>query len=149
MVKTLILTHGGLATELLSAARTIVGELPPDFEAVTLDWDDSFEVALEKANRALQRMSSTNGTLILTDMYGGTPYNVASSLRDPGKIEVVTGVNLPMVVRLGCPGATERNLESLAAWIQKKARGSIRRAGEGNGFQLHRGAECGDDRKGD
>ncbi|MEJ2084865.1 MAG: PTS sugar transporter subunit IIA [Acidobacteriota bacterium] len=147
MVKTLILTHGGLATELLKAARTIVGELGPDFEAVTLEWDDSFEVALEKAKQALKRMSSTNGTLILTDMYGGTPYNVASSLRDPGKIEVVTGVNLPMVVRLGCPGATERSLEGLATWIQKKAKGSIRRAGEGNGSNPLEGAKCEDDRK--
>ena len=133
MVKTLILTHGGLARELLDAARAIVGELPTEFRAVTLDWDDSFEVALEKTQRALERFNSSNGTLILTDMYGGTPYNVASSLRDPGNVEVVTGVNLPMVVRLGCPGASEMSLESLAVWIQTKARRSIRRAGEGNG----------------
>ena len=88
MVKTVILTHGGLADELLRAARTIVGELRSEFQAVTLEWDDSFEVALEKTRRALEESSSANGTLILTDMYGGTPYNVASSLRQAGKIEV-------------------------------------------------------------
>ena len=145
MVTTLILTHGGLARELLNAAQTIVGELPSEFKAVTLEWDDSFEVALEKTKRALESFSSANGTLILTDMYGGTPYNVASSLRDPGKIEVVTGVNLPMVVRLGCPGASEKSPESLAVWIQTKARRSIRRAGEGNGSVSTRDSESADD----
>jgi PTS system mannose-specific IIA component len=145
MATTLILTHGGLARELLNAAKTIVGELPSEFRAVTLDWDDSFEVALEKTQRALEGFDSANGTLILTDMYGGTPYNVASSLRDPGKIEVVTGVNLPMVVRLGCPGASEMSLESLAVWIQIKARRSIRRAGEGNGSDSSRDSVTEDD----
>ncbi len=145
MVKTLILTHGGLARELLQAAKTIVGDLPTEFQAVTLEWDDSFEVALEKTKTALESFNIGNGTLILTDMYGGTPYNVASSLRDPGKIEVVTGVNLPMVVRLGCPGASEKDLESLAAWIQTKAKLSIRLAGEGNGSSSPEESGCEDD----
>ena len=145
MVKTLILTHGGLGEELLAAAREIVGDLPPDFVAVTLEWDDSFEVALEKAKRGLETLHAPNGTLILTDMYGGTPYNVASSLRDAGRVEVVTGVNLPMVVRLGCPGAGDRSLDKLAAWIQRKAKSSIRRAGEENGGGRAEVAECVDD----
>jgi PTS system mannose-specific IIA component len=148
MVKTLILTHGGLARELLQAAKTIVGDLPTEFQAVTLEWDDSFEVALDKTKTALESFEIGNGTLILTDMYGGTPYNVASSLRDPGKIEVVTGVNLPMVVRLGCPGASEMDLESLAAWIQTKAKLSIRLAGEGNGSSSPEESGWEDDRTG-
>ena len=138
MVSTLILTHGRLASELLEAAETIVGELPEDFAALTLEWDDSFEVALEA-------LGSANGILILTDMYGGTPYNVAASLRAEGRVEVVTGVNLPMVVRLGCPGATEKDVEVLAEWIQSKARGSICLAGEGNGNTRERDSGCGDD----
>ena len=145
MVSTLILTHGRLASELLEAAETIVGELPEDFAALTLEWDDSFEVALEKTRVALEALGSANGTLILTDMYGGTPYNVAASLRAEGRVEVVTGVNLPMVVRLGCPGATDRDVEALAQWIQSKARGSICLAGEGNGNTSERDSGCGDD----
>lgn len=136
MVKMVILTHGGLAEELLEAATTIVGELPSEFLAIALDWEDSFEVALAKTERALEESGSTNGTLILTDMYGGTPYRVATSLRRPGKIEVVTGVNLPMVVRLGCPGVSEMQLDLLATWIQNKAQSSIRLAGEGNGTDV-------------
>lgn len=130
--RTLILTHGSLAEELLRAAETIVGALP-SFRVLTLDWDDSFEEAERKTREALAELESDEELLILTDMYGGTPYNVAVSLAQPGRVEVVTGVNLPMVVRLGCPGANKRSIGELAQWIQEKARQSICRAGEGNG----------------
>lgn len=132
MVSTVILTHGGLAEELLQAARTIVGEMPR-FHAVTLDWDDSFEEASRKTELALQRIDAEDEVLILTDMYGGTPYNVAAAIVEAGRLEVVTGVNLPMVVRLGCPDVEGMDVGQLATWIQAKARRSICRAGEGNG----------------
>ena len=66
-----------------------------------------------------------DGLLILTDIYGGTPNNVALTLRQPGRVEVVSGVNLPMVVRLGCGAESERSLEEIAEWIGSKARASI------------------------
>lgn len=65
------------------------------------------------------------GLLILTDIYGGTPNNLALTLRQPGRVEVVSGVNLPMVVRLGCGNVSDRSLEELAEWIGGKARTSI------------------------
>ncbi len=129
MVTTVIVTHGKMAQELLGAAKIIVGELP-QFVAVSLDWEDSLEKAKEKTQRALASVNSSHEVLILTDMYGGTPYNVASSFYEPGRVEVVTGVNLPMVVRLGCPGATDKPISELAEWIQGKTRASICRAGE-------------------
>jgi PTS system mannose-specific IIA component len=132
MVTTLILTHGGLARELLLAAETIVGDTS-HFRAVTLDWTDSFEEALGKTRDTLAELQPGAQVLILTDMYGGTPYNVAMSLAESGRIEVVTGVNLPMVVRLACPGSNETGVSELARWIQDKARASICLAGEGNG----------------
>ena len=132
MVTTLIVTHGGLAQELLSAAETIVGDLQ-SFEIVTLDWSDSFDEALRKVRTVLDDLDSRQEVLILTDMYGGTPYNVASSLVEPGRIEVVTVVNLPMVVRLGCPDTMDKGVGELAEWIEGKARSSICRAGKGNG----------------
>lgn len=77
-----------------------------------------------------------DGLLILTDIYGGTPSNVALTMRRPGRVEVVSGVNLPMVVRLGCGGESSMSLEERAKWIREKARSSIcsgeRREG-GNG----------------
>ncbi len=129
MVSTLILTHGGLARELVEAAEMILGR-QPRFDAVSLSWTDSFEEAAEKVRRALEALDTVGGVLILTDMYGGTPYNVAASFHRPGEIEVVSGVNLPMVVRLGCPGVNEMEVSDLASWIQAKARGSICRTGE-------------------
>ena len=129
MVSTLILTHGGLARELVEAAEMILGR-QPRFEALSLSWTDTFEESAEKTRRALEELDADAGVLILTDMYGGTPYNVAASFHKTGEIEVVSGVNLPMVVRLGCPGVDEMEVTELARWIQGKARGAICRAGE-------------------
>ena len=83
MVTTVILTHGGLAGELVEAAEMILGRRP-SFEAVSLAWTDSFEEAAEKARKALDGLDIDGGVLILTDMYGGTPYNVAASFHRPG-----------------------------------------------------------------
>lgn len=134
MVTTLIVTHGGLAEELLAAAEIIVGE-QKSFSFLTLDWDDSFEEARRKTEAAIEELDldADDQVLILTDMYGSTPYNVAASLAEPGKIEVLSGVNLPMVVRLGCPDIGGKTVTELAEWIQAKARTSICRAGVGNG----------------
>ena len=129
MVRTLILTHGGLARELVEAAEMILGQ-QPSFLAVSLSWSDTIEESTDKTRQALASFEGDDGVLILTDMYGGTPYNVAASFHEPGEIEVVSGVNLPMVVRLGCPGVNEMDVTELAAWIQTKARGAICRAGE-------------------
>ena len=128
IVTTLIVTQGGLADELLAAARKIVGGECP-LAALSLDWEDSFEAARAKLLRAIDSLSvDGDGLLILTDTYGGTPNNVALTLRQPGRIEVLSGVNLPMVLRLGClrsePGMT---LEEMAEWIGERARASIRR----------------------
>jgi PTS system mannose-specific IIA component len=134
MVTTVILTHGGLANELLAAAEVILG--PQDrFRIVTLDWADTFDEARAKTEAVLSQLDSDSEVLILTDMYGGTPYNVATSLVDPGRVEVVTGVNLPMVVRIGCPDTKDKQVSELAEWIQAKARKSICRAGADNGSE--------------
>ena len=128
MVSTLILTHGGLARELLSAAEIIVGGLE-GFTALSLEWTDSFDEAQAKTLQTLEELPAQDGVLILTDIHGGTPFNVAASFRQAGEVEVVAGVNLPMVVRLACKGARDMNVSMLADWIQEKARGSIRKAG--------------------
>lgn len=129
MVTTLIVTHGRMAQELLDAAQMIVGEMPR-FVAVSLDWDDSVEEVTEKTRRALETVDPADEVLILTDMYGGTPFNVATGFFQPGRVEVVTGVNLPMVVRLGCPRSNEMRVSELADWILEKSRASICRAEE-------------------
>jgi len=130
MVGTLILSHGQLARELLAAAEVING--PSDgVRALCLDWNDSLEDAAEKTRRVCDAMIGPDGLLILTDIYGGTPHNVAKALAEPGRIEVVTGANLPMVVRLCCRDRDERPVEELAAWISGKGQRSICRATPG------------------
>ncbi len=124
MVGVLILTHGGVAPELLSAARVISGDLEA-FEALPLEWSDGFDEAQIKVKTVLDRLDNDQGVLILTDILGGTPFNVAMAFRDPGRIEIVAGVNLPMVVRLGCLVNQEMPLSELTKWIRDKGRSSI------------------------
>jgi PTS system mannose-specific IIA component len=139
IVTTLILTQGRLAEELAAAARRIVGEIP-NLAALGLDWDDSLEASRSRLERLVASLPADGALLILTDIYGGTPSNLALALRRPGRVEVVSGVNLPMVVRLGCRGveADDMPLEELARWIRGKARDSIcygngRRGGRNGG----------------
>jgi PTS system mannose-specific IIA component len=124
MIGKLILTHGGLARELLSAAQTISGRLSR-FEALSLDWNDGIEEAKAQISAAIDRLDEGQGVLILTDMYGGTPCNVATVFHQPGKVEILTGVNLPMVLRLACQSIEDGNLSDIAHWLQLKAQRSL------------------------
>ena len=130
MFRVLVLTHGRLADELVSSARTIAGDVP-DVTALSLPWEDSLEEAKSKVGVALDNLANGDGVLILTDMYGGTPFNVARGFAEPGRVEVVTGVNLPMVVRVSCKAASEpfeggrETLSEVALWIQGKGQNSI------------------------
>jgi PTS system mannose-specific IIA component len=94
-----VVTHGQLATELLNAAEMIVGDLP-QFVAVSIGWHDDVDVAREAIARSLERVRSDEGVLILTDMFGGTPANLGVTFLEPDKVEVITGVNLPMLIKL-------------------------------------------------
>ena len=124
MVGTLILTHGGLAHELLAAAEVITGTLR-GFEALGLAWTEGVDEARARIGASLERLDTGDGVLILTDRFGDTPTNAALTLAKPGRVAVVTGVNLPMVVRLGCLTAQEMRLDVLARWLQTKGRQSI------------------------
>lgn len=133
MVSTLILTHGGLARELLAAAETIAGTLP-SFRTLCLDWNEGPDVAVRKARLIIEELDDGDGVIILTDMYGGTPNNVALRLREPDRVEVISGVNLPMVLRLGCRsggGCESMQVGELARWLESKGRASVRRVDVG------------------
>ncbi len=125
MVKALIISHGGLAHELLSSAERIAGRTVHHLFALALDWDESPERAQQRLARSIEEIGVEDGLLILIDMFGGTPYNVAKTFRRPGKIEIVAGVNLPMVLRLACLEEGEKTFGELAEWIRDKARRSI------------------------
>jgi PTS system mannose-specific IIA component len=99
MIGVVVVTHGQLATELLNAAETIVGDLPR-FAAVSIGWHEDTEDARGEIEQAIARVEQGAGVLILTDMFGGTPSNLAMSFLAQSKIEVITGVNLPMLIKL-------------------------------------------------
>jgi PTS system mannose-specific IIA component len=94
-----IVTHGHLAGELLAAAEMIIGPIS-HITAVSIGWHDDVDAARDEVQRAITRVSQRNGVLLLTDMFGGTPTNIASMFLEEGVTEVVTGVNLPMVIKL-------------------------------------------------
>ena len=99
MIGVIVVTHGQLATELVNAAETIVGELPR-FAAVSIGWHEDTEDARNDIAEAITRVDEGAGVLILTDMFGGTPANLAMTFLEQGRVEVITGVNLPMLIKL-------------------------------------------------
>ncbi|MEW5982459.1 MAG: PTS sugar transporter subunit IIA [Acidobacteriota bacterium] len=110
MIGVVVVTHGQLARELLSAAEAIVGDLPR-FAAVSIGWHDDVEDAREEIRQAVVRCQQGKGVVILTDMFGGTPSNLGMTFLEPGAVEIVTGVNLPMLIKL----AGLRNSDDLLA----------------------------------
>lgn len=127
MFGVLIVTHGRLATELLATAETVMGRQRSEFEALSLDWGEGVEAARERIAACLLRLDRGSGVLILTDMFGDTPSNAAASFVQPGRVELLSGVNLPMVVRLGCADVHQMDLATVAEWLESKGRRSIGR----------------------
>lgn len=123
MIGVVVVTHGRLATELLNATEMIVGELP-QFVAVSIGWHDDVNEALEQIVKAVDRVKSPSGVLILTDMFGGTPSNLGISLLQENAVEVITGVNLPMLIRaVGLRDASD--LLAVAREMREHARAAI------------------------
>ena len=123
MIGGLIVTHGRLATELLNAAEAIVGEVG-NIAAVSIGWHDDVETATSMIEQAIQRVDSGSGVLVLTDMFGGTPTNMASTFLDEGAVEVVTGVNLPMLIKL-IQLDPEADLATAAQQVRETGQGNI------------------------
>src|SRR6476660_7932973 len=110
-----IVTNGHLASELLAAAEMIVGPIS-HIAAVSIGWHDDVDAARDEVQRAITRVSQERGVLLLTDMFGGTPTNIASMFLEEGSVEVITGTNLPMVIKLATASA-EESLEEIGPKI--------------------------------
>lgn len=98
MTGLLVVTHGNLAGELVQAVRRIVGDVA-GMKAISIDWDDPVDRARALVEQGVHDLDAGDGVLILTDMFGGTPSNIALSLLEPGRVEIVTGVNLAMLIK--------------------------------------------------
>ena len=129
MIGGLIVTHGRLAHELLNAANTIEGNLA-GIEALSLEWNDTVDAARDKIREALDRFDDGTKVIIFTDMFGGTPSNLCLSFLERDEVEIVTGVNLPMVVKFASLHGEARELSDLAHLIRDKGSNSIRVASD-------------------
>ena len=125
-----VVTHGQLATELVNSVEMIVGDVP-HFAAVSIGWHDDVEHAKEEIGQAISRVQlSAGGTtedpanvLVLTDMFGGTPANLAVTFVSP-QVEVITGVNLPMLIKLA-RAPKQGDLVTLAREMREDGRNAI------------------------
>jgi PTS system mannose-specific IIA component len=98
MIGVVVVTHGQLATELVHAAETIVGD-QPHFTAVSIGWHEDVQDAREAIAAAIDRVRQPGGVVLATDMFGGTPSNLGITFLEQDKVEIVTGVNLPMLIK--------------------------------------------------
>ena len=125
MVGVVVVTHGQLAAELLNAAEMIVGDLP-QFTAVSIGWHEDTNDAREEIAQAVAKVQEGEpgcGVLIVTDMFGGTPANLAMTFLGQN-VEVITGVNLPMLIKLA--SLKERsNLLDVAREMREHGRNAI------------------------
>ena len=108
MIGMVLVTHGRLAAEFVAALEHVVGA-QTQIAAVCIGPDDDMEQRRQDILRSIGEVDSGEGAVLLTDMFGGTPSNLAISVMDRGKIEVIAGVNLPMLIKL----ASLRQSESL------------------------------------
>jgi mannose PTS system EIIA component len=129
-VGVVVVTHGQLAAELLNAAEMIVGDLP-HFAAVSIGWHDDVDQAREQIGQAIERVRAkvataerAGGVLVLTDMFGGTPANLGVTFLETDKVEVITGLNLAMLMKLARP-LKEMDLLTLARDIREQGRNAI------------------------
>jgi PTS system mannose-specific IIA component len=116
MIGVVIVTHCRLAEELIAAARLVVGEELKQFQPVSIGPSEGTEEIRGKIIGAIRKVDEGQGILILTDMYGGTPSNISLSFLEEKKIEVITGVNLPMLLKLATH-PNDMDLEKLAVFI--------------------------------
>ena len=128
MIGVLITTHGNLGGELLKVAEMIRGPLK-DVAHISIDQTKSVEDLKKDINAAIRKLDRGKGVLILTDLFGGTPSNLSLSLLKEGKVEVVTGVNLPMLLKI-TDMRQKMNLQDFALYIKDYGRKNIYLASE-------------------
>ena len=99
MIGMILVTHGNLAEEFVHAMEHVVGD-QANVETVCIGPNDDMERRRSEIADAIEKVDSGEGVIVLTDLFGGTPSNLAISLMQAGKVEVIAGINLPMLIRL-------------------------------------------------
>ena len=128
LVGALVVTHGELGQELVSAAQAIVGEISY-IAAVSIGWNDDVDESKKKIEQAVAEVDQGKGVIILTDMFGGTPSNLSLPLLKRNEVDIVTGVNLPMVIKVANQPGTD-SLSELVTKVKKQGQSHISIASE-------------------
>lgn len=128
MIGVLVTTHGNMGTELIRAAELIKGPLSSVMH-VSIDQTKGVEDLKKEIGNAIKKLDKGKGVLILTDLFGGTPSNISLSFMKEGKVEVVTGVNLPMMLKLS-DQKQEMTLKDYACFIKDYGKKNISLASE-------------------
>lgn len=123
MVGIVIATHADMACSLVNAAEMILGPLTR-VQAVGITREDGLEAIRARFARAVEEVRGPEGVLILTDLFGGTPSNVGLSFLEPGRVEMLTGVNLPMLLK-ALNNRSGQSLDEVAAGLKSFAREAI------------------------
>lgn len=124
MIGTVLVGHCGFADELYRIVRNIVGDVA-NVCPVNFDPEESPDDSMKKVAAAIKKVNTGSGVLVLTDMFGGTPSNLGLSFLEEGKVEVLTGVNLPMLIRLITVQNSETQLSELAAELKSYGQKNI------------------------
>lgn len=128
MIGFVVVTHGQLGAELINTAEFILGRIE-HCQSVSIDGQKSPESMRREIEQAIKSTDQGNGVIVLTDMFGGTPSNLSLSFLASGQLEVLTGVNLPMIIKL-VQCRDKKPLAELAETIGNHGRKAINVAGE-------------------
>jgi PTS system mannose-specific IIA component len=123
MIGGVIVGHGKIGEELLNALSVILGEAP-NIEAISIGWYDDVEESKRKITASLKRVDQRNGVVLFTDMFGGTPSNLSFAFQKDGQVEIITGVNLPMLIKFVSLQRTN-NLREVARKVVEQGRKNI------------------------
>jgi len=126
----LLLSHGPLANALRETVHMLEPDEPDDIGALSLAWDEATESATRRLEKAIAEHDKGRGVVLLTDMFGGTPSNLALAFLEPGIIEIVTGINLPMVVKARALAREGQSARDIAHVLVDRGRRAIVAAAE-------------------
>jgi len=124
MIGIVIVTHCQLGEALIEAAEFIIGERPGSLESVSIDLSENAEKLRNKISQGIKKVEKQEGVLILTDMFGGTPSNLSYSFLEEGRIEVLSGVNLPVLIQ-AANMREKMELDQLASNLESFGKKSI------------------------
>jgi len=124
MIGIIVVTHGELGDALIATTRFILGSPPDDVIAVSVDLETNPDKLRKRIETAIKSVDRKDGILLLTDMFGGTPSNLSYSFLEEGQVEVLAGVNLPILIK-AIESRSKMNLAELSAGLEKFGRQSI------------------------